>query len=95
MRKNKYDNQFMCKISWKPEVDTSSSEFPERGEAVSKQPVIAEKEGTQQELTAQTFQPGNSYVPLTFLKQQYPEYLLEFYERSVKITGYKSLVNKE
>ena len=54
LRRNKYDNQFMCKISWKAEIDTSSSELQERENSVA-EPVIIEKEGTQKDLNAQTF----------------------------------------
>ena len=50
---------------------------------------------TMEKTVDKIFQPEDSYVPQSFLKQKYPNHLLEYYERALNITGYSALKKED
>ena len=71
MKKNKYDNQTVCKIRWKVEVqtDTRPSSVPQSQEALVDEDSTAIQEKIPTVTKAIFFQPDDTYVPISFLKQ--------------------------
>ena len=71
MKKNKYDNQTVCKIRWKVEVQTDArpSSVPQSQEALVDEDSTAIQEKIPTVTKAIFFQPDDTYVPISFLKQ--------------------------
>ena len=93
LKKNKYDNQMLVKVRWDEEVEIKGGDHDPSQSGLAEASTLQQLE---QNMKKVCYQPGDSYVPISFMKQQYPEYLLEYFERQVGLTdlGYQPL-NKE
>ena len=90
LRRNKFDNQLMCKVSWHPEVIDVADSVQATAANVSASGIVYNSEPSER---LRFFQPKDSFVPLYYMKQRYPEYIVEYFERQIGLTHYRSLTS--